>query len=86
MTERRNVQETISPAGLEVAIDQIVTRELDNKINPIYKIASFEPNKDLVAELLHTILLGVQKYIWYDVRTNSSSKTVSGGKSFIEFH
>ncbi|KAJ7846194.1 hypothetical protein B0H14DRAFT_3086308 [Mycena olivaceomarginata] len=44
-----------------------------DKMNPLLDIAGLDPSQDTPMELLHTILLGVIKYIWHHLNTNQWS-------------
>ncbi|KAJ7706508.1 hypothetical protein B0H14DRAFT_3099671 [Mycena olivaceomarginata] len=44
-----------------------------NKMNPLLDITGLDPSQDTPVELLHTILLGVIKYIWHHLNTNQWS-------------
>ncbi|KAF7344329.1 hypothetical protein MSAN_01913800 [Mycena sanguinolenta] len=46
-----------------------------DKMNPLLDIAGLDPSQDTPLELLHTILLGVIKYIWHHMNTEKWSDT-----------
>ncbi|KAF7317051.1 FAD-binding-3 domain-containing protein [Mycena chlorophos] len=66
--------------GLDVdALAELTQTWLDNqpgdKINPLLDITGLDPSQDTPVELLHTVLLGVVKYIWHFLNTKQWSDT-----------
>ncbi|KAJ7197752.1 hypothetical protein GGX14DRAFT_573901 [Mycena pura] len=60
----RDIREEVSHDLL-----QWVEEHFDDLVNPFLLLEGHDPVKDTPVEILHTILLGVVKYIWYSTHT-----------------
>ncbi|KAJ7889801.1 hypothetical protein B0H14DRAFT_2561498 [Mycena olivaceomarginata] len=56
---------------LQIWLDQ----QPGDKFNPLLDITGLDPSQDTPVEFLHTILLGVVKYIWHILNTSQWSDT-----------
>ncbi|KAJ6600735.1 hypothetical protein B0H10DRAFT_2083083 [Mycena sp. CBHHK59/15] len=60
---------------LAADVQQWFSEQPGDKMNPLLNIAGLDPSQDTPLELLHTILLGVIKYIWHHMNTTKWSDT-----------
>ncbi|KAJ7866209.1 hypothetical protein B0H14DRAFT_2573484 [Mycena olivaceomarginata] len=66
----RRSKEVIA-SELQTWLDQ----QQGDKFNPLLDITGLDPSQDTPVELLHTVLLGVMKYIWHMLNTSQWSDT-----------
>ncbi|KAJ7235144.1 hypothetical protein B0H12DRAFT_1258243 [Mycena haematopus] len=66
-SQRRTVDD------LAADVLQWFSEQPGDKMNPLLDIAGLDPSQDTPLELLHTILLGVIKYIWHHMNTEKWS-------------
>ncbi|KAJ7055231.1 hypothetical protein C8F01DRAFT_1063097 [Mycena amicta] len=52
---------------------QWLQEQAGDKMNPLLDIPGLDPARDTPVEILHTILLGVIKYVWHHLHTNQWS-------------
>ncbi|KAJ7266270.1 hypothetical protein C8J57DRAFT_1069087 [Mycena rebaudengoi] len=50
-------------------LEEWLKEQPGDKVNPLLDIAGLDPNRDTPVELLHTILLGIIKYVWHILHT-----------------
>ncbi|KAJ7222267.1 hypothetical protein GGX14DRAFT_532238 [Mycena pura] len=76
---RVSILKTENPGKSAVEIAAEAQRWFDeqpgDKMNPLLDIAGLDPARDTPVEILHTILLGVIKYIWHHLNTHQWSDT-----------
>ncbi|KAJ7847525.1 hypothetical protein B0H13DRAFT_2255356 [Mycena leptocephala] len=58
-----------SPASIADDLQKWLDEQPGDKVNPLLDIAGLDPNHDTPVELLHTILLGIIKYVWHILHT-----------------
>ncbi|KAJ6452950.1 hypothetical protein C8R45DRAFT_1193344 [Mycena sanguinolenta] len=62
-----------SPAEIQQQLLDWVDENRDKIENPFYATRSLDPTKDTPVEILHTMLLGITKYIWHVTHTKLST-------------
>ncbi|KAJ7221325.1 hypothetical protein GGX14DRAFT_353565 [Mycena pura] len=61
----------------EVIADELrmwLAEQPGHKVNPLLDIDGLDPNRDTPVEILHTILLGIVKYVWHMLHTSWSTQ------------
>lgn len=61
----RNNSPEMTQDAIVASLQQWLDAQPGDKINPLLDIAGLDPSQDTPVELLHTILLGVVKYVWH---------------------
>ncbi|KAJ3859601.1 hypothetical protein EV359DRAFT_75548 [Lentinula novae-zelandiae] len=63
---------SISADELTATLEAWLDNQPGDKVNPLLDIADLDPTQDTPVEILHTILLGVVKYVWHMFHTSLS--------------
>ncbi|KAF7311326.1 hypothetical protein MKEN_01034300 [Mycena kentingensis (nom. inval.)] len=63
-----------SSADIAQELHQWLTEQPGDKINPLLDFSGLDPHRDTPVEILHTILLGIVKYVWHMLHTSWSAK------------
>ncbi|KAJ7191355.1 hypothetical protein GGX14DRAFT_407292 [Mycena pura] len=67
---KKEVERGASKNAVSVALKQWVKDNNDMIYSPFLTTDGFDPSRDTPIELLHTILLGVLKYVWHATHTS----------------
>ncbi|KAF9009784.1 hypothetical protein BDZ89DRAFT_1227657, partial [Hymenopellis radicata] len=70
--EMRSSHPEMTPDDIAQHLQKWLEEQPGDKMNPLLDIAGLDPSQDTPVELLHTILLGVIKYIWHLLNTQWS--------------
>ncbi|KAF7310181.1 FAD-binding-3 domain-containing protein [Mycena indigotica] len=62
-------QPDITTAEISTQVSEWLQHQPGDKMNPLLDITGLDPAQDTPVELLHTVLLGVMKYIWHFLNT-----------------
>ncbi|KAJ7780397.1 hypothetical protein B0H14DRAFT_3095767 [Mycena olivaceomarginata] len=58
--------------SIKEELETWLSEQPGDKVNPLLDIAGLDPNRDTPVEILHTILLGIVKYVWYTLHSGWS--------------
>ncbi|CAK5262380.1 unnamed protein product [Mycena citricolor] len=58
---------------IAVKLNQWLDEQPGDKMNPLLDLLGLDPSQDTPIELLHTVLLGIMKYIWHFMNTKKWS-------------
>ncbi|KAJ3782266.1 hypothetical protein GGU10DRAFT_275927 [Lentinula aff. detonsa] len=61
-------------AEISARLTDWIEKEPGEKMNPLLDITGLDPSQDTPVEILHTVLLGIMKYIWYMSHTAMTNK------------
>ena len=87
LIQRMNeMQTTHSRERLQEVLHDIVHKPENESMlfNPVLTLDGFDPAIDTPIEILHTILLGIVKYVWHDTYSNVLSKSGWKERQFVE--
>ncbi|KAF4584014.1 hypothetical protein EYR40_002512 [Pleurotus pulmonarius] len=58
------------PEDIATELQAWLAEQPGEKMNPLLNVAGLDPTQDTPVEILHTILLGSIKYVWYNLHTS----------------
>ncbi|KAJ7839824.1 hypothetical protein B0H14DRAFT_2587760 [Mycena olivaceomarginata] len=61
-----------SAESIKEELEAWLSDQPGDKVNPLLDIAGLDPHRDTPVEILHTILLGIIKYVWYTLHSGWS--------------
>ncbi|KAF8997349.1 hypothetical protein BDZ89DRAFT_778528 [Hymenopellis radicata] len=67
---KENPQRTLEEVSAELM--EWLDKQPGDKVNPLLDLAGLDPTQDTPVEILHTILLGIIKYVWHMLHTSWS--------------
>ncbi|KAJ3738322.1 hypothetical protein DFH05DRAFT_1454991 [Lentinula detonsa] len=76
ISKARHCKETTNLSEDEI-IEELkawLEAERGEKMNPLLDLTGLDPSQDTPIEILHTILLGIVKYVWHMLNTTMSEK------------
>ncbi|KAJ3727978.1 hypothetical protein C8R42DRAFT_755961 [Lentinula raphanica] len=76
IAQARTFKEETSLTEVEITakLQEWFENQPGNKMNPLLDITGLDPSQDTPVEILHTVLLGIVKYVWAMTHTAMSEK------------
>ncbi|KAF7296843.1 hypothetical protein MIND_00915600 [Mycena indigotica] len=75
VTSMKTANPSRSQKSIAAEAQQWLDQQPGDKMNPLLDITGLDPARDTPVEILHTVLLGVVKYIWHHLHTKQWSDT-----------
>src|ERR1700761_5981439 len=69
----RNLEPAASIDKISARVQTWLDAQPGDKMNPLLDITGLDPSQDTPVKVLHTVLLGVMKYIWHFMNTKQWS-------------
>ncbi|KAJ7487204.1 ASST-domain-containing protein [Mycena galericulata] len=73
VAEIKDKEPRCSNSEIAARVQKWLEEQEGDKMNPLLDITGLDPSRDTPVELLHTVLLGVIKYIWHFMNTKQWS-------------